>query len=95
MGCSKKEETVEPSNKSTISATITPNPTKGEITLTFDQIYSEVTIELTAINGVILKSVVVKNTNKAELTIDGQNGIYFIRITNSSGATQIYKIVKQ
>lgn len=95
IGCSKKEETVEPSSKSTISATITPNPTTGVITITFDQVYTEVTIELVAINGIIVETLVVKNTQIAILSIDGNNGLYIINITNSLGATKTYQVVKQ
>lgn len=97
-GCSKLEEEIEPivvvQSVDTIIASIFPNPTKGDITITFDEVYSEVKIELINVQGTLFESIIVKNRGKAEMYIE-EKGLFILRLTHIDGAVLILKVIRE
>lgn len=74
-----------------------PNPTKGKLTIQtrgafLDEIKS---IELVSIDGKRIDAAIDINRNSATVHLDGKSsGIYFAKITNLKGQTEVIKFVK-
>ena len=100
LGCSKYEaESIQVQESvqiiDSVRAVITPNPTKGDVTIRFDKVYTEVFIELRSITGVLVYSQNYKNRKEIELFIEEPKGVYLMNITHVSGATSTNKVIKQ
>ena len=71
-----------------------PNPTTGEITMSFGEELSVVLIEVTDIDGRLIHKEVVKKSSKTILRLSESAGIYFVHATSDLGKKTI-RVVKQ
>lgn len=76
---------------------IYPNPVKDQLNIAVDgQKISSYTVELISPNGMNVEKSDINQTNRFTLKYDVaklQPGMYFIRISNSTGESAIYKII--
>ena len=71
-----------------------PNPTKGEITLSFGAELPLVLIEVMDIDGRLIHQEVAKKSSKISLSLSESAGIYFVHATSDLGKKTI-RVVKQ
>jgi hypothetical protein len=71
-----------------------PNPTNGEITFSFGEKLSLVSIDILDTKGRIILKQDVKNSAFAKIVMTDVNGIYFARVKSDLG-TKTVRIVKQ
>jgi hypothetical protein len=71
-----------------------PNPTTGEITMSFGEELSVVLIEVTDIDGRLIHKEFVKKSSKTILRLSESAGIYFVHATSDLGKKTI-RVVKQ
>ncbi len=76
------------------NAVIYPNPTNGEVTLSWDQSITAGTIEILDAMGRLVETFQFENQTQKAIQLDGKAGIYNIRFTNEQG-TFTQRIVKQ
>lgn len=71
-----------------------PNPTNGTFTLDFGKQMTDLKLDLTDVSGKVVLSKEISNQEKIVITINGPNGIYFMKI---KGITQneVIRIIKQ
>ncbi|MCD4679891.1 MAG: T9SS type A sorting domain-containing protein, partial [Bacteroidales bacterium] len=74
---------------------IYPNPTTGQLTITFKETYDQITLTVKNIGGKFISSTVIKEKEKVTLDIEGAKGYYFVNIESSEGQHAILKILKQ
>lgn len=74
---------------------IYPNPTEGDFSIDLAKSYDEVDLTITNIIGQRLVTSKFSNTDKLELSIDGEAGIYFVTINTSEGKSETLKIIKK
>jgi len=72
-----------------------PNPTTGQLTITFKETYDQITLTVKSIGGKFISSTVIKDHEKVTLDIEGANGYYLVNIESSEGQHAILKILKQ
>ncbi|MFK7784410.1 MAG: T9SS type A sorting domain-containing protein, partial [Crocinitomicaceae bacterium] len=77
-----------------LNFTIYPNPTTGEITLSYDAMESSVRIEVSNLLGQIVHNKTLYNTQNISLNIPGESGVYTVRVFDSSGVHS-HKIIKR
>ncbi|WP_291287201.1 T9SS type A sorting domain-containing protein [Flavobacterium sp.] len=78
----------------TLNATIYPNPTSGKISIDLKNYGSDVTVQLYDSNGKKIKEEKVSNLTKLDLTINGSQGLYFVKVKEGE-STQIFKVLKK
>ncbi len=82
---SKKELSLE--KVSNLEATVYPNPTSGEFTVTMDS-DSETTVTIFDLNGKLVSETI---TDTSEILLNSDNsltsGLYIVRVTNAEGTT--------
>ena len=71
-----------------------PNPTTGEITISFGQELPLVLIEVMDIDGRLIHQEVAKKSSKTRLVLSESAGIYFVHVTSDLGKKTI-RVVKQ
>ena len=71
-----------------------PNPTTGEITISFGQELPLVLIEVMDIDGRLIHQEVAKKSSKTSLVLSESAGIYFVHVTSDLGKKTI-RVVKQ
>lgn len=81
-------------NDAVASFEIYPNPTAGSLTISFNDIQSEVQISIVNAYGQSLKSFTATNSDKVEMNFDGASGVYFAIITTANGARSTLRLVK-
>ena len=72
-----------------------PNPTNGQLTLTLPETFSQPTIIIRNIVGQEIMNKRFSSTNKIDLTLIGNSGIYILEILENGKSTTVFKIVKQ
>ena len=72
-----------------------PNPTSGNIRISFDTHQEQIGVRLLSIVGEIIESKNVFNSSDLQLEITGPAGVYFIEITDGSGKRNIVRVVKE
>ena len=78
-----------------ITASISPNPTNGELIINLGESYPETTIEVYTVLGQKVQEYNYQNRSEIKLTIEGQSGIYFIKITNLKEKSVTLKAIKK
>jgi hypothetical protein len=71
-----------------------PNPTTGEITISFGQELPLVLIEVMDIDGRLIHQEVAKKRSKISLDLSNSSGVYFVHATSDLGKKTI-RVVKQ
>ena len=69
-------------NKFENNITIYPNPTKGKLFIDFENVYSDVIIELRDLAGKLVYSDKISDTNLVEININEPAGLYFVTISS-------------
>jgi hypothetical protein len=69
-----------------------PNPTSGNVTLKFKESAETLSVEISNALGQVVKSMEI--TNNSTVSLPEENGMYFIKVVNSEGKNNIFKIVK-
>jgi photosystem II stability/assembly factor-like uncharacterized protein len=78
-----------------INLSIFPNPTSGLITINNHDRYNKLTISVTSLTGQLINEFVMENSDKVEINIDGEPGIYFVRALNENGGQRVIKVIKE
>jgi len=88
------DEPVNPRAKktNTLKALVQPNPTKGEIWINLDKAITG-KLEMYDMSGKLLKSIKLENENQYSLNIEGNEGVYLLKIISDSGESYIEKII--
>lgn len=71
-----------------------PNPTAGNLSVSFGEIVSEAELSVLNVMGQEILHKQVRNETAIDLYLQGSNGLYFLKITSGAN-TSYYKIVKQ
>ncbi len=90
--CPRNEGDVTKINSVNSSMSVRPNPVTTSLTITSDEMMSNVKIV-----NVIGQTVVAKNVNAKQTTVNTAsltNGVYFVRIQDNAGNTAVTKILK-
>lgn len=74
---------------------VSPNPTSGKITVTFGQVHTELSVKLYAVNGQLIKTIVVENDDHFDLNIEGSIGYYFVEILSDDNKRASIKVLKK
>ncbi|WP_264531576.1 T9SS type A sorting domain-containing protein [Flavobacterium sp. N502540] len=77
----------------TSNTTIYPNPTSGKIYIDLKNYSSDVTVQLYDSNGKKLKEEQASNLTKLDLTINGSQGLYFVKV-KAGESIQTFKVLK-
>lgn len=72
-----------------------PNPTKGNVTIVLPEMQSELTVIVRNIQGVMISSKSVFDSDIVEMSIDYPAGVYIIEISNSHGDKAYLRIIKE
>jgi hypothetical protein len=80
---------------STSNYYIYPNPTKGNLTIRFDEIQQELTLRIFAITGQLLENRNFRNSNVLDLELNKPRGVYFLEIVDINGNTKVIRVVKE
>ncbi len=72
-----------------------PNPTEGDLTLTFENHQELLTVQLFSIEGQLISTKTVQNAKRVELFIDQPAGIYFLNVTDQNDNKAVLKIIKK
>lgn len=84
---------IEDSNLSQVN--MYPNPTQGSFTIDMGESFSEITFEIYNLIGQKISETSFENTQKGNLILQGESGIYFVKITASEGKRKTLKLVKK
>ena len=76
-----------------IDFSVYPNPTDGLITLELSENYDQMTIRLMDLSGRLILEDVINSSEKHQLQIDGEAGIYLLEIT-ADGKRSFTRVVK-
>jgi hypothetical protein len=71
-----------------------PNPTDGDININLGANYNNITVEVKSITGQLIQNNSYESANNIELNINGEAGLYLIKITSDQGESAILRIVK-
>lgn len=73
---------------------VSPNPTRGNLSINLDRIYTTMDVSVRNIAGELVSHQKLRNVNHFELLIKGAKGFYFIELKSGDGLVAIVKIVK-
>ena len=71
-----------------------PNPTTGKVNLELDKSYTDVQINVRTIEGKLVQSFNIINSNDLSFDITGIAGMYFVDVI-SQGEKSVFKVVKE
>jgi len=71
-----------------------PNPTNGDITISFEKNIDEARIEIHDFAGRLIREIILYNDNQVKMNIPGANGIYLIKIITDN-EQEIVRLIKQ
>ena len=74
---------------------IFPNPTRGSLTISTEDVQVELEIRLYSLYGQLLEVKYVTKSNQISFDINGGSGIYFLEIKNHEGTEIIERIIKK
>lgn len=72
-----------------------PNPTTGEITLDFNAITNNPTVEIFNALGQTVSKQIYASASTVSLNLDGVAGIYWVRVQNEGGEFSTFKVLKK
>lgn len=76
------------------TVTAYPNPTEGLITVELGQVYEDITVRIMTTTGQLVRSQEFATTDKFELAIQEQAGLYIVEIQTKTGERAILKVTK-
>ncbi len=71
-----------------------PNPTDGDITISFNEKQQDITIQTINIMGELISEKRYRNVNRVHYQIHEASGIYFLKLMNANKMKGIIKIIK-
>ncbi len=71
-----------------------PNPTSGSFIIKLNKNYTKTETQITNVLGQNIATSLFNNTDTLNLKIEGNNGIYFIKINTSEGKSAVLKVLK-
>jgi len=71
-----------------------PNPTNGTFNIDLAKEYTDVSVEITNILGQLISSVTYASAKVIEQEINTSEGMYFVKVTTSEGASKTLKLIK-
>lgn len=77
------------------SMDVYPNPTKGNVNIHFEEVQQGVQVKVSNALGQVLFNKYMGSTNSAQVTIDGEAGMYFMEITTADGKREVVKVMKE
>lgn len=77
-----------------IPFSVFPNPTNGELTISLDDITSTINVEVIDVCGKLVSSNTFGNSQRYTISLDGPQGIYFVRIQYPDGVWYTAKVTK-
>ncbi len=72
-----------------------PNPTDGQLQIHLSQMYNVVNIEVVDVTGQLVVRQQYTNVRSIPFTIEGSNGLYFLKVTTHTGESAVLKVVKK
>ena len=76
-------------------ASVHPNPTTEKFTVELNNVYEKIDITITNILGQKISSLTKNNTDKLNLSLHGESGVYFVTINTPNGKTETIKLIKK
>lgn len=77
-------------------AKIFPNPTRnGDINIQLQNQVETVQLDLYSVTGQLIKSNAVTNTNLIQYSVGQTAGVYLLKITDPTGFSTIYRVIKE
>lgn len=71
-----------------------PNPTNGTFNIDLAKEYTDVSVEITNILGQLISSATYASAKVIEQEINTSEGMYFVKVTTSEGASKTLKLIK-
>jgi hypothetical protein len=81
-------------NSFTDHFTIYPNPTTGQLSITFDAVQEDLNVSLFTLDGMLLENRTAKNTTNLSFEITAPAGIYLLRMSNQNQQATV-RVVKE
>lgn len=72
-----------------------PNPTRGHLTIKFDDSQNNLIVRLLSVTGELLESKSFNDSQMIDFEITQPKGLYFIEITNSNNNKAVLSVVKE
>lgn len=72
-----------------------PNPTAGEIIIESSSASQRIHLQVRNIHGQLVEEKELIHSNRMEVALQGEKGIYFIQLTNEKGERANLKVIKQ
>lgn len=82
-------------NRTSINFSVFPNPTAGLVTIENPNKNNKLTITITNLIGQLISEFVMENTERLEINIEGEAGVYFVKAINQNGNQRIVKVIKK
>jgi hypothetical protein len=79
----------------TLQVSVYPNPTTGKIFIEFDDLNTEILLEVYTVSGKLVSTEKYFNTKQIINNLKGAKNIYYIRLTNSKGEESVFKVLKK
>jgi len=71
-----------------------PNPTHGELTITFENEQQKLNVSVYSVSGELLQKNTIKNTTEVKLDLKGDSGTYLLKL-ESNGQEATIRVVKE
>lgn len=84
-----------PELKKSLLSAIYPNPSDGQVQITFEETHDTHTVALTDVTGRIIRSEATVDQTFLIEKLSLHSGIYFLRVTNSKGFYSTHKLIFQ
>jgi hypothetical protein len=72
-----------------------PNPTSGKITIDFNTMQESIDIRVLSLTGQTVVTESAMSTNRVQLTINEEPGIYFVEMVNQNNQKSVVRIARQ
>lgn len=82
-------------NNTTLPLSIYPNPLKDVINIELEELCDNLIIEVSDLTGQIITSKNYKSIKQLTFSIEGPQGNYIIKISNTEGKLSVLKLIKQ
>jgi len=77
------------------SITVNPNPTRGELTIQLQGDYQNILVEISNMTGQVVATKTVSHEHTINMNIEGQAGMYYVKVRNERGQQAIFKVIKR
>lgn len=100
-GCSDTSECVNLNEVGLIESTfgsqleVFPNPTNGELTISFGEMQTSIEATILDASGRIIEKIKAVDTKQVDVLLNGESGVYFLEVTNETGSNARVKLIKR